>query len=352
MIAAADIREFCRSPDWLLAGIDIANRQCSFANVSRQTYLDSPFLDHRIRPMPSVVRSAPAGRLVEELAGTEAEFPPGFIIHCAFAGSTLLASALNHPGLALVLKEPRILSVLAGHIRQARSAGRNAAAFDDSMADLVLSLLNKTYAADERLIIKPSNYANVLLDYLPDRYPASPLLLLYTDAKRFLVSNLKKERESRKMLPVFLAALWQDSDYAESAGLPDWQALTWLQQCFVLWHCQLYRFMRFCQPRPGQRIGLLSMKQMLDRPQDALTAVARLFGLSMDGELIRTVVEHGVFTRHSKESDRNYSPRQHDLELAAIETQFAGRIEQTMDWAQTSLARIPVQFDRKYCLLD
>ena len=143
------------SPDWMLAGFDPEHDVYQFARVSKATYRGSAFLDHRIRPLPDAVRSLP-GKEVDVLLRCVAPQPAGWIFHTAFCASTLLATCLDDEGRTLVLREPAVLSRLAAFERRTGAGGNSAA------RRRVLALTERSYPA-ERVIVKPSNYANALL---------------------------------------------------------------------------------------------------------------------------------------------------------------------------------------------
>ncbi len=143
------------SPDWLLAGIDTAHDRFQFARVSRKTYRDSAFLDHRIQPRPEELRSV-SGEDVDRVLAECDPSPAGWVFHTAFCCSTLLAQCLEVGDRTLVLREPVVLSRLAAESRTpADTAG-------EEVRRRVLRLVERTYG-DEIVIVKPSNYANALL---------------------------------------------------------------------------------------------------------------------------------------------------------------------------------------------
>ena len=76
-----------------------------------------------------------ASATIAELRGTEAPAvpPPQYIFHSAFAASTLLARALDVPGVAMGLKEPAILNELAEAMRS-NALPRDALASDRRVA--------------------------------------------------------------------------------------------------------------------------------------------------------------------------------------------------------------------------
>jgi len=56
-----EMSDYTENPDWLFQEIQGESMQYLFAHVSRETYRDSPFLDHRMRPVPSEIKGAAIG---------------------------------------------------------------------------------------------------------------------------------------------------------------------------------------------------------------------------------------------------------------------------------------------------
>ena len=324
------------SPDWLLAGIDPDAEQLSFARVSRDTYLDSSFLDHRIRPLPEQVQSLSLAQTMELLNKAPPAPPAGYILHSAFTGSTLLAACLNQPGRALVLKEPLVLSRLAGYYRAWRAAGELDQRTD--LIDTVIHLLERRYQQSEPVLIKPSNYANALSRKILDLAPRRPVLLMVDSLRRFLISNLKKSDESRQQIPQFLNAFLQDGNYQEKISGLDWGALDWLRQCVVVWHCQLAGFQTLLENPDYPQLRSVDMRHWLARPLDALQACSELFGISLSKAECRTIIEQGPFQRHSKDQGVNFSSSQYQAESQQIESAHKKQLEQALDWYDSTLA--------------
>ena len=324
------------SPDWLLAGFDPDSEQLSFARVSRDTYLDSSFLDHRISPMPTQVQSVSLTQTIELLNKAAPAAAAGFILHSAFTGSTLLAACLNQPGRALVLKEPLVLSRLAGYYRVWQAAGQL-----DQRASLiatVIHLLERRYQQNEPVVIKPSNFANALSRRILELAPRRPVLLLVGSLRRFLISNLKKGEESRQQIPQFFDAFVQDNKYKKRISGLEWDSLDWLQQCVVVWHCQLAGFKTLLENSEYPQVRSLDMRQWLARPLDTMQACSDLFGISLNHAECRTIIDDGPFQRHSKDQDVNFSTMQYQAERQQIEALHGQQLQQALDWYHSTLA--------------
>jgi hypothetical protein len=344
-----------RDPDWLLAGFDVAADRFQLAHVSRQTYRDSAFLDHRIKPLPSETMSL-NGTQVDALLKHSRLAQSAWIFHTGFCCSTLLASCLDHPGSTLVLREPLVLSRLAHAKRTAsgkHAVGQQTASFE-ILTERVIGLCERNYAG-ESLLIKPSNFANNLIgDCLPSKppQPQRKAILMSSSLDALLVSILKKSTEAEASLSGFLQALLQDSDYLEAAGLLSMgltdgpsamDKLTLLQQSVVFWHCQRHLLQQRLAAAGNDWFMPLSMERFLAEPEAALADVSRFLGLGLSVENIQQTVESGAFRRHSKQAVTDYGPDFYRREQQQIREHFAQEISEVLSWAGPLLQRLPVE---------
>jgi hypothetical protein len=325
------------NPDWLLAGIQPSEQRFQFARVNRQTYHRSAFLDHRIKPRPTEVASY-SGAELDGMPGLSGHPAGGWILHTAFCCSTLLATCLDHPGRTLALREPLVLSHLAAW---QRGVTASEATTGRSTVGRVLRLMERTYPG-ERVLIKPSNFANALLPGILSESPARKVVLMSCGLSAFLLSILKKSGEATQRLPVFLEALLNDSDYPGVSGMQDINDLNLLQQGFVLWHCQRHTLQVAQQAHPG-RFYTLSMERFLQRPQQSLQAVSAYLGLGLDDSVLMETVKQGAFRAHSKDTGRQYSAAERLKEKQALESRYAADLKSALQWAAPYLARVPVE---------
>ncbi len=340
-------------PDWLLAGFDNAADRFNFARVTRQSYQNSAFLDHRIQPLPTETMSL-SGRQVDEALPHARVARSAWIFHTGFCCSTLLATCLDHPGSTLVLREPLVLSRLA-HAKR-KSVGGDTAVLKIA-TQRVTGLCERSYPG-ESLLIKPSNFANTLIADLIPAHAAEPrrkAILMTSSLDSLLVSILKKRSEAEALLPGFLDALLQDSDYPSVTGLADALAdaladglaginkLHLLQQSVLFWHCQRY-FLQRCLAQPGaDNFMSLSMERFLAEPEAVLSDVSGFLELELSAGLIQKTVESGAFRRHSKQALADYGPDAHHREQQATRARFAAEIAAALAWAEPLLKRLPVE---------
>ena len=103
-------------PEWFPAHWGRGRDIVRFVHLPREQHAQLTFLaDEYIGPLELKAASA----TIAELRGTEAPAvpPPQYIFHSAFAASTVLARALDVPGVVMGLKEPAILNELAEAMR-------------------------------------------------------------------------------------------------------------------------------------------------------------------------------------------------------------------------------------------
>jgi hypothetical protein len=328
-------------PDWLLAGFDVAAGRFQFARVSRQTYHDSVFLDHRIQPRPAETMSLDCRQVDGVLQNSKVK-QSAWIFHTGFCGSTLLATCLDHPGHTLVLREPLVLSRLAHELRV--NPAQNAIG-TRALADRVIGLCERSYAG-EALLVKPSNSANSLLGLVKAHDSAMvrrKAVLLSCGLESLLVSILKKRSEAESLLPGFVNALLQDSDYLAMSGLPGTEGLDLLQLAVVFWHCQRHFLQQQLLAVSKGEILKLGMERFLAEPLPVLAEVSAFLGLGLPAEMLRETVESGAFRRHSKQALTDYSPDEYHREQREIRERYAAELEIAMDWAAPLLARLPIE---------
>lgn len=116
-----------------------------------------------------------------------------FIFHVGFAGSTLLARLLHRHGQVLALKEPQCLADIAGQ-RAAIVAGKGIAPLG-TLLDHALAELARAGDADMALVVKPTNWANLLLPELCAPFRVRHAVFVTMDRRAFLRACFRGGRE-------------------------------------------------------------------------------------------------------------------------------------------------------------
>jgi hypothetical protein len=144
--------EIVRDPRFLLHRIDPVHRQLQFRPTTIEAVREAAFIDGRTE-----IWAGPAEVLPFGAAGPLAAEPVCAIFHMSFCGSTLLTRLLDHPGKVLALKEPNCLVDLADW---KRSAGPDFG----PILHFALAMLARPWREDEQILLKPSSWANNLID--------------------------------------------------------------------------------------------------------------------------------------------------------------------------------------------
>ncbi|WP_271079419.1 hypothetical protein [Aurantiacibacter sp. MUD61] len=277
-------------PHWLPHRLDLAGQRMLFLRIERDALTESGFLadlqserdeDAQWLPLNSV-------RSMQVETG-----PLHFIFHTAFCRSTLLARAMNIPGVSVGMAEPGILAQLAG-------AG-------DAAKDLVkpvCDLLSRPWVAEggerEAVFVKPTNHANMLIPALLEARPDAKAVLMTNPLSTFLHSVDKRALMGRR---------WGRQLYLEVMGYAGMDlgmdareqfSMTDLQAAGLAWFLSQRMYAMLQASSQGERLRVLDGDRFaLDRA-DTVEAVLELAGLSYDPREIETVVDGPVFRKHAK----------------------------------------------------
>ena len=174
------VREVALDPEWLPHAFEPDGRNLTSVFVPNARRKELVFLtDGQFRENFRKVTLPVAAIADEARAATEA--PLYFIFHSSFCCSTLLSKALDVEGAAASLSEPNVLVNLAEH------AIRSGVAATQPMLELGLRLLARPLGNREAVILKPSSFANRLIQPILDSavgFPRGSSLLGCRDIPR------------------------------------------------------------------------------------------------------------------------------------------------------------------------
>jgi hypothetical protein len=335
------LEDFATDPDLLVHRVDLERQELVFAQVSRDTYRESAFLDARMVPVRGDKLRIPLTALLtaRDGGGSQTAIPPGFIFHTSFCCSTLLARSLQRPGTSHVLREPWAFSQMC-KVKQALTATGRWETEGHALLDLVLRLLSKTYDAGERPVIKPANLANEIAADALSLRPEARAVLLYSQLDDFLVSSLKMDAETRSKLSRFAATAAGFSGYFERFPGLDATAWTPLQSAVVLWHAQLLHLGHLTSTH-GARLRTLDAAALLEEPRATLVDVARFLGFDAKAEMLADCVEGPVWKQHSKHGGAGYDPAARQDEFRALHRRHADDIAACLRWAEPMFEHSP-----------
>src|SRR5688572_14096586 len=150
-------------PANFLHGIDLQADHAVFFETSRRLLSEAAFVDGR----SDIAVGPPEFARLSELmrTSTREPAPERFIFHLSFCGSTLLSRLIDAPGQSLVLKEPNCLVDLATWKSLKRRAGGTTERLGPALG-LARHALRRPFELGEAVTVKPSSWANILIDDL------------------------------------------------------------------------------------------------------------------------------------------------------------------------------------------
>jgi hypothetical protein len=328
------VRDVALDPDWLPHTYNLEGTELTSVFVPRPARDELMFLseEHFNGKFRKVTFAAPA---VAAEANSASRATLHFIFHTSFCCSTLLAKALNVPGVAASLKEPDVLIHLANRlIRSDDSANRQ-------RLELVLRLLERPLARDETVIVKPTNFANRLIDPILTLRPEARAVLLYSDVETFLRSLLKRGMWGRitgRKLFRHLAD-WSQLDFGFSPA--DILEQTDVQVAALAWLMQIHHFDRIARDYPD-RVMVFDSTSLIADPAATLQTAQVLFDLNLDKGDIQKITAGPAFSKHSKFSEVDYSAETREQDHKAVTEAHADELAMVVEWIKAVAVQVGV----------
>lgn len=332
------VKAWWQRPQAFLYAWNLGGERARFLTVERRTLEASGFLDQRISADRSRLCDVGAAELLgEEIVGAIRD--PGFIFHTAFCGSTLLARSLDLPGRSLVLREPSALLQLADLRRGLSTSGLTA----DTLLPTTLDLLARPFIAGERVILKPTNLANNLVSEIVKLRAGAKVLLLYDDLEPFLLSVLKRPRESKIGIRQFLIRFTADMPKGGEA-LVDTASLSLPEQAALAWTLQMRSLASSLATGMEQRVRILRASELFGAPETTLAAAARWLGVNLAETEAAAIVAGPRWNRHAKDPRLAYNPDRRNEEQRLARRLLARPVREGLAFARTRLRTDGVDF--------
>lgn len=327
---------YVQDPAWLPHAYDPRQDTLTFAHVPRETqrqivFLDPRFIANQSKSEPVQI-SALGADTVRDHAG-----PLHFIFHTGFCCSTLLARALDIPGVSMGVKEPSILASFAQHW----STGRRAPAAMEALT-MTLNLLSRPLTPGEVQVIKPSTVVNHIIPQLLHARPDAKAIVLFSSLDTFLRAIARRGMQgrvfARELFYQFAPVIPLDSGLNDEDALllADMQiaAQAWLMQA---------SFLNALAKRLGTgRVRILNGDTLLEKPTATLSAVGAFFNLNMTPELAKSIAEGPVFKEHAKEFGRPFSADAQRAQYNDSGAAHRDELMMTKNWARDMANRAGV----------
>ena len=331
-MAEPSIRDAVLDPEWIPHTYDETGTNLTFVHVPRPDRAKLMFLSDGHFDGNFEKATWPA-EAVDSAASKAGAAPIHFIFHTSFCCSTLLAKALDVPGTSAVLKEPDVLHNLANRLIRSDDPPNR------QRLELVLRLLERPLAPGESVIVKPTNFANRLIDPMLAMRPRSNAVLLYSDVETYLRSLLKRGMFGRIVGRKLFGQLRQWSPlhlgFTDSALLEQ----TDVQIAALVWLMQIHHFDAIARAF-GPRVMLLDSASFLADPAAALDKAQALFGLGFERREVEAIAAGPVFATHSKFPDRDYDSEVREKDHKDASDVHAEELKMVVEWIGAVAATI------------
>lgn len=321
-------------PTWLPALYDAREDAFTFAMLPREAQRRLVFLDRRF--LADIEKSQPV-RLSELPADKikAAARPAHFIFHTAFCCSTLLARAMDIPGVAMGLKEPSVFVPLSDP-RLRRPAG-----MPDPL-DIAVDLLSRPLEPSEVQIIKPSNAANGLAPHILERKPQSKAIVLYSSLDAYLRSSARLGMTGRVFNRQMFAQLAPVMPLRQRFAVQELLLQADIQIAAQVWLMQAAFLQGVARHFGPQRVRTLNSKTLLADKAGVLARLGNFFGLKADDSQWAAIAAGPVFDRHAKRaSEETFDP---EANRRADEV-HAAEITAVLPWGEALAAHCGVPLD-------
>lgn len=322
------------SPDWFLFGIDTDSETLRFLRTGENAIRSASFLDGRETiSNTGEVQGLPLRRTVGK--NTSTPTCDRFVAHTAFCGSTFLAKLLDVPAKTLCYREPQVLVDLARMKVEQHPIVQDGTLWDD-LVRFCLAQLNKHWG-ETSTVVKPSNWANIILADVARVSPDFSLVSLTSDDEHFLTANLSGGQERIRYSLNLLNALikvdlvsQRDVQAAESSDIPGLENI--LRLLLVLHRAQKVLLQ---QPaRDGRPVYNCSYDELSTAPLKTAHACAAHLDLPLsDEDLHASHQRESAF--HSKDRSNQYDADREQQKRTELLEQFGSEIAGALAWSRS-----------------
>lgn len=315
-------------PAWFPFTYDPVSDRLSLIHARYDVIAAASFLDGRTPLTDQAGRSVAVADCDPDLHA------PALLFHTAFCGSTLLARALQAPPAVMSLREPSALLALA-------MASLNPAQFSpqqiERAAGVALGLLGRPWAAQGRVLIKPTNQVNRILPLLLRVSPQSRGLLLHSSLEQFIVSCLKKLPAAEQQVRWMAQALLPGTQLAQRLGIPLTHPFNLIESAVLTWFAQMEIYATVLNADRDDRLRSLGIDAMLAQPARVVAAAADWLQLPAPHDGLAARVSE-TFSRNAKTQEQAFDSLQRDQENKLMRQRHGEVIRHALQWAEQTIA--------------
>jgi len=298
--------------------------------IRRVSALKLEYIDAGRQLMP--VPLAELVTLVESPGQSLTDNPPRFIFHTAFCASTFLSRCLDVEGTSVGLREPQIL-LDAANAKRLQWHSKTTPLNYTHLPKLALLLLQKHAAPAEKLVIKPINSVNNIIPDLLRTSGSGKALLMYTDARNFLLSTLRKGEGGRHVTRAMFDLLRCDFPHLANLTLSAMLHMTDLNIILILWRLQIEQAQStLAQHAATKQMASLYAERLELQPLETLLAANRFLDLGIAAEQIEGIVNSDRRYIDAKDARERFSVQKRQETYQKLEDFYGADLTNTLNW--------------------
>ena len=270
--------------------------------------------------------------LLDSCGHSLSENPPRFIFHTAYCSSTFMSRCLDVAGVTLSLREPQLLLDAANAKRLAWRSKSTQLDYRH-LPKLALALLSKHAGPGEKLVIKPINSVNNIIPELLQITGSGRSLMLYTDARNFLLSTLKKGEEAKQTIRAMFDLLRCDFQHLSKLRLTDVIHMSDLKLILTFWRLQIEQADQALKISASSNLmASLYSERLNDRPLETLQAANRFLELGISAEQLDGIAKSDVRFNDAKNIGEPFSVEKREEIYRKLERFYGADLDNGFRW--------------------
>ena len=260
------------------------------------------------------------------------ENPPRFIFHTAFCASTFLSRCLDVDGVSVGLREPQLL-LDAANAKRLQWQSKTTQLDYSHFPKLALLLLQKHAAPSEKLVIKPINSVNNIIPELLQITGSGKSLVMYTDARNFLLSTLRKGEGGKHVIRAMFDLIRCDFQHLSNLSLSAMLHMTDLNIILTLWRLQIEQAEAALQQFSSRNmLASLYGEKLILQPRETLEAANQFLDLGISATQIEDIVKSDSRFDDAKSTGERFSLQKRKARYQKLEDFYGPDLDNGLNW--------------------
>ncbi|MBT8049447.1 MAG: hypothetical protein HKN57_14785 [Xanthomonadales bacterium] len=335
MTASATAKDYLDSPDYLAYKFNFSTENIEFlpvrkSEIRRANSLSREFIgsDRPLIPVP-LAELAP---LLDPSSRQLQDNPPRFVFHTAFCSSTFISRCLDVDGISIGLREPQLL-LDAANAKRLQWRSQTTPLDHRDWPRLALQLLGKHAGPAGKLVIKPINSVNNIISELLQITGTGRSLMLYTDARNFLLSTLKKGEEAKFTVRAMFDLTRCDFPHLANLRLSDTIHMTDIKVILTLWRLQIEQAEQALQQfSAANRMASVYGERLIDDPRNTLQSANRFLQLGIQASQIDDIATGDHRFSDAKNTGQAFSTATREKAYVRVEKYYGTELDNALNW--------------------